>query len=185
MGYDLLVFLHVSAAIVWIGSGFFMQVIVTMADRARDDDTYASLLRYNEVLGLRLFLPSSLATFVFGLLVVADGPWTLDMLWIVLALIGFAGTFLTGVLVLKPGGERLAEMLRSDGGTLGPETLHQARRLLTLARLDYVVLVAVVFDMVLKPTGDDTGALIVMALAVAGGVAFVLTRVRALDAATA
>ena len=185
MGYDLLVFFHVTAAIVWIGAGIFLQVIVTLADRARDDTTFASMLRYNEVLGLRMFLPASLATFVFGLLVVADGPWTIGTLWIVLALIGFFATFLTGVLVLKPGGERLSTMVAADGGTLGPETLHQARRLLTLARLDYIVLVVVVFDMVLKPTSDDTGAQVIMALAVLAGAAVVVTRVRALDAATA
>jgi hypothetical protein len=48
-----------------------------------------------------------------------------------------------------------------DGG-LSPEAYALARRLMTFARLDYVVLFLVVFDMAVKPTGDDLGALVLM-----------------------
>ncbi len=185
MDYDLLLFAHISAAIIWIGSGFLLQVLATMADRAKDDATFAGLLRMNGVLGLKLFVPASLATFVLGVLLVADGPWSADQLWIVIGLAGFATTFLTGILLLKPRGDRLAAMIERDGGALGPEALHGARELLTVARLDYVVLVVVVFDMAVKPTGDDVWALIAMAAAVIAGAAVVLGQVRQLNATTA
>lgn len=183
MGYDLLLFGHIVAAIAWIGSGFGLLIVATMADRRRDDIAFATLLRYNETLALRLFVPASLGTFVFGVLLVADGPWTVDQLWIVLALAGFAATFLTGILVFKPRGDKLAALIERDGGALGPEAMRGARELLMLARLDYVVLLTVVFDMAVKPTGDDVWALVLMAAAVVAGTVSVVGRARAVATA--
>jgi len=45
-----------------------------------------------------------------------------------------------------------------------------------------VVLFLVIGDMVLKPIGDDVGVLIGMAVIVAVGIAYILSRMRALDA---
>lgn len=185
MRYDLLLFLHISAAIVWIGSGFFGQVLASMAERRRDEATFAGLLRYNAELGLKLFVPASLATLVLGLLLVADGPWSFSQLWVTLGLVGFAATFLSGLLVLKPRGDRVAELVERDGGALGPEAMLEARKLLAFSRIDYVVLVAVVYDMAVKPTSDDTGALVVLVLGVIAGLALTLGRARRLDAAPA
>lgn len=181
MRYDILLFVHVTAAIVWIGAGLLLQVLAQMANRRRDEATFGSLVHYSNELALKLFVPSSLTVLVFGLLVVADGPWTLGQLWVVLGLAGFAATFLTGLLVLKPRGDRLAPLIDRDDGRLGPEAMVQARQLLALGQIDYVVLLVVVFDMVAKPTGDDQGALILMALAIVAGLAVVLGRARRID----
>ena len=51
-----------------------------------------------------------------------------------------------------------------------------------MARVDYVVLFLVVADMVVKPTGDDAGVLIAMAVILIAGIAYILSRLRALDA---
>jgi uncharacterized membrane protein len=181
MRYDILVFVHVLAAIAWIGSGFLLQVLAQMANRRRDEATFGALVGFSNALALKLFVPASLTVLVFGLLVVADGPWTLGQLWVVLGLVGFAATFLTGLLVLKPRGDRLAPLIERDGGRLGPEATAQARQLLALGQIDYVVLVVVVFDMVAKPTGDDHAQLVLMALVLLGGLAVVLGRARRLD----
>lgn len=183
--YEILLFVHIAAAIVWIGGGLLIQILVSMAERSNDERTFAALVGYVADLSLKLFVPASLTVAVFGLLVVADGPWTLGMLWVTLGLIGFAATFLTGILVLKPKSDRLAELAERDGGVLGPEAMLQARQLIALGRLDYVVLFVVVFDMAAKPTSDDTGALVIMALAIAAGLALVLGRARAIAPSTA
>jgi hypothetical protein len=54
--------------------------------------------------------------------------------------------------------------------------------MLALGRVDYVVLVMVVVDMALKPTGDDAGVLSVMALVLAAGLAYVVTAYRRIEA---
>jgi hypothetical protein len=50
-----------------------------------------------------------------------------------------------------------------------------------IARFDLVVLFTVVADMVLKPTGDDAGVLVLMAVAVGATAAYCIWRFRSTD----
>jgi uncharacterized protein with GYD domain len=59
------------------------------------------------------------------------------------------------------------------------------RKLIVKARVDYVVLTLVVFDMVVKPTGDDPAVLIAMAVVLIAGIAYILARLRAIEAEAA
>jgi hypothetical protein len=117
---------------------------------------------------------------IAGILLVVDA-WSLDHLWIVLGLIGFAITFGTGLFMLKPESERIHAQIERDGG-MTEASLTAIERFLTKARVDYVVLVLVIADMALKPTGDDVGVLIGMAVIAALGVAYVVMRLNAIDA---
>ena len=56
------------------------------------------------------------------------------------------------------------------------------RSSIVMARVDYVTFALVVLDMVVKPTGDDGGVLIAMALILAAGVGYILVSLRAIDA---
>jgi uncharacterized membrane protein len=168
--YDLLLFLHVSAAIIWIGSEFLLNVQGARADRRRDDEGIRRVLDDAAGLAMVLFVPASLAALVTGILLVLDGPWSFDQLWIVLGLAGFAATFVTGLFVVDPRAKRIAAIMDRDGG-LSPEALARAQQLLIIGRSDYVVLFLVVADMVLKPTTEDVGTLAVMAVILVAGVA--------------
>lgn len=97
-----------------------------------------------------------------------------------LGLAGFAATFLTGVFVIKPRSEKLAAMIERDG--MSAEALAGGRQLLVIGRSDYVVLFLVVADMVLKPTKDDVGTLVVMAAILVAGVAYVVVKARSIGA---
>ena len=57
--------------------------------------------------------------------------------------------------------------------------------MLTLGRTDYVVLVLVVADMVLKPTGEDVGLLAAMGAILIAGIAAVIAGYRAIPAPAA
>jgi hypothetical protein len=118
---------------------------------------------------------------LFGIGLVVDGPWSLDFLWVALGLAGYAATFLTGILVMKPSSEKLTAIIERDGG-MSAEAMLATRKLLAKGRVDTVVLYLVVAVMVLKPTGDDVGLLVAMAVIVAAGLAWVAMRLRALDA---
>jgi uncharacterized membrane protein len=175
--YEILLFLHISAAIIWIGAGFLLNVQGARADRRRDEEGIRRVLEDAGGLANIIFIPASLAAFVTGLLLVFDGPWSFDQLWIVVGLAGFAATFATGLFVLKPRSEKLAAIIDRDGG-LSPEALAGARQLMILGRSDYVVLFLVVADMVLKPTKEDVGTLLVMATILVAGVAYVVVKAR-------
>ena len=179
--YELLLFLHIVAAIVWLGSGLLIQILAVRAERARDVEGLRRVAGEAAALGETLFIPASLATLVFGVLLVIDGPWGFDMLWIVLGLVGYLATFLTGILVMKPGSEKVAAIMERDQGVMSAEAEVEIRKLLTKGRLDTVVLYMVVAIMALKPTGDDVGILAVLAAIMVAGSAYVAVRLRQID----
>ena len=178
--YEFLLFVHISAVVIWVGAGFLLVVLAIRADRTDDEGQIKRILDDNTWLALHLFVPASLTVFAAGVLLTIDGPWDFGQLWIVLGLCGYAATFLSGVTILRPRGDRIAAMIERDGGRLTPVSLAETRRLLALARIDYVVLFLVIADMAIKPTGDDVGILIVMAAILAGGVAWTINRAQAI-----
>ena len=86
-----------------------------------------SLFGQSEWLATRVFIPVSLIVVVAGILLVIEGPWAFDQLWVLLGLAGFAATFLTGLLVIKPDSERIAADLARDGMTPGSARVRSAR----------------------------------------------------------
>jgi uncharacterized membrane protein len=180
--YDLYLLGHIVAAILWLGGGFMLLLTGVRAQRANDQEGLQRAVSTTAALGATYFIPASLVVLVFGLLMVFDGPWDFDQLWIILGLLGYAATFLTGLLIIKPTSERIDRLVGEAGGKLTPPAQAEAERLLAFARIDYTVLFVVVADMVLKPTADDVGTLLLMAAVLAAGIVWVLVRVRAITA---
>jgi uncharacterized membrane protein len=174
----------VAAAIVWLGAGVMIQVLATRAQRTSDDDYLGRLARDAGALGKVLFIPASLTVVVFGVLMVADGPWDFGTLWIVLGLAGYAATFVTGAFFLGPRAEKAGRRLEAEG-RMTPSIAAETRSVLLLGRIDTVVLFLVVADMVIKPTGDDVGILVAMAAIFVGGLALTLGSVRSAQAEAA
>jgi uncharacterized membrane protein len=177
--YEILLFLHLSFAILWIGSGVLFHILGAMADRTNDEVAITKIFDALTRLSTTFYIPSSLLVVVFGIWLTIEGPWSFDQLWISLGLVGFVITFLTGLLWIKPQSERVAKLIEQGRG-MTPEAYTAARRMMMFARLDYVVLFLVVFDMVVKPTGDDVGAIVLMAVVLVAGAAYFASRARAI-----
>ena len=167
--YEILVFLHVAAAIIWLGAGFLMTVLVLGAVRAGDRAKEAGYHRDAGWLAPRVFIPASMATLVLGILLAIDGPWGFGTLWIVIALAGWAASFGLGFFYFKPEGERIGALVE-EHGPLHPEVDRRLHRLNVVDRVQLVILFLVVGDMVIKPTGDDAGTLIAGAAILAAAV---------------
>lgn len=176
---EIYLFVHIVAAVLWVGGGTLLTVMGSRAIAADDRERTKVVVQEASVLAKRLFIPSSLVVLVMGILLIADGPWEMD-LWVVLGLIGLIGTAVTGAAVLGPRAERIAELIGKDGYTDDADA--ESRKLLTLARIDTVVLFLVIADMVLKPTGDDIGLLAAMAVVLVGGVAYTVAKYREIGA---
>jgi uncharacterized membrane protein len=183
--YELVLFGHILAAAIWFGAGLLFHVLAHRADRARDTVAMRRLLDDTVVLSNQLFIPASMTVLLAGLLLVIDGPWSFGELWIVLGLLGFAATTATGVLVIKPRSERIGKLTPDSGGGLTAEAVYEARRMLAIARIDYVTLVLVFAVMAFKPTGDDVALLLVLAAVLVAGAAFIYTRAQAVQAPVA
>jgi uncharacterized membrane protein len=181
--YEFLLFVHIAATVVWVGAGLCSLVLAIGYDRDGDEPAIRRFLADQERLATRLFIPASLTVVIFGIaLVIESDAWSFDQLWIVLGLVGFAATFVTGLFMIKPASERIGAAMEREGGRLTPELRTDIRKLIVMARLDYVTLFLVIADMVIKPIGDDVGVLIGMAVILVAGIAYIVSRLRALDA---
>ncbi len=150
-GYDWLVLLHIIAAIVWVGGGFATQVYAERARRATDPARLAGFARDIEWAGSRVFAPASLLVIVVGIVMVLVNPaWDFGQLWITLALVGVAISFITGAVFLGPESGRIGKLIE-ERGPEDPEVLRRIGRTLVISRIDYVVLLLVVGLMVFKP----------------------------------
>ena len=164
--YEVLLFLHILAAAIWFGGGFILLVLGTRLSRIRDNRGLESLFRQANFISTGVFIPSGLIVFFLGILMVIEGPWTFGMLWIVLGLVGYAITFVTGLALLMPQAKRIAAAMERDGG-MTDESAADTASLFRHMRIDYAVIGVVIADMALKPTADDIGTLVLFAAVLA------------------
>jgi uncharacterized membrane protein len=181
--YEVLLFVHLLGVAIWFGTGFALLVLGSRFGRAGDNSGLQSLFGQADWLATRVFIPVSLTVVVAGILLVIEGPWAFDQLWVLLGLAGFVVTFLTGLLMIKPHSEQIAADLDRDGMT--PASARAIGSMFARQRIDYTVIALVVADMTLKPTGDDVFTLLLMAAVLAIVVALVLRSERAPAANTA
>jgi uncharacterized membrane protein len=170
--YEILLFLHVVGATIWLGSAFMLQTLLFRARRTQDAVLTERVSANTQWLAQRVFIPTSLAVLVLGVLLTIEGPWGFDQLWIVIALAAFATTFVWGVGVIEPEGKRLHAAVAAHGPD-HPESARRSARLDAYMKLDLVLLFVVVFDMTLKPTADDVGTLLLGAAALAATAIYV------------
>ena len=167
--YEILLYFHIAAAIVWLGSGFLLQILVLRAGRSNDAGLMQGIASNSGWLAQRIFIPASLAVLVLGVLLTIEGPWSFGDLWIVLGLAGYAFSFLVGILFLEPEGKRIAAAM--EAGDPGRAGFHVGR-INSVSRIELVVLYLVVGAMAFKPTGDDTSTLVIGAAALLAALAY-------------
>ena len=164
--YEIYLTFHVLMAIVWLGGGLALSVLGWRIALTNDGRAMAVFAKNVEWVGNRIFVPASLALLVLGFLMIHDGNWSYSSLWIVIALGGFAVTFLTGMVFLGPQAGKIG-MLTEAEGVESPAVQEQIRRVLFVARLDLITLYAIAGNMLVKPTGDDVAVLVAAAVAIA------------------
>jgi uncharacterized membrane protein len=172
--YALFKYLHVASAVIWIGGAFIMIMLGVKAERSKSDTELVGVVRQVAWAGERIYVPASISTLVFGLIVAWLGALWSD-LWVILGLVGVAITIGMGILVLTPRAKK-AEAGYAAGGVT-PAVVAISREILTLAKFDAVLLFTVVADMVLKPGTDDWILLVVMAVVLVAAAAIWLTPV--------
>lgn len=116
--YDTLKFIHVIAAVAWVGGGLFVQYLATRLKRADDPLRLAAFAKDIEKAGLQFFMPVSLTVLVMGIVLVLYTPALgFTATWILVGLIGYAATFVTGAFFLGPTSGKLAKDMETEGPT--------------------------------------------------------------------
>jgi uncharacterized membrane protein len=153
--YEFLLFVHISAAVIWVGGATMMQFFALRAMRASDPMRLAEFGQDVEWIANRVLIPSSALAFVSGVWIVIDSDfWGFGDDWIVIGLILFAITFLAGALYFGPETGRLGKLAESEGPT-SPVFQARLQRQLALTRADLMVLFLIIFDMTTKPEWGD------------------------------
>ena len=148
--YETLKFLHIAAAIVWIGSGIGLTALFAAVDKAGDRATLLAVGRYVDGLGNRLFGPAAMATLLFGILtvIVSDSIGFTDA-WIVIGLVGVAISLVT-VVLRAPIAKQMEPAVQSHGpDSAEVNALLSRSRMINMA--DVALLLIVVAVMVFKP----------------------------------
>ena len=147
--YEWLKALHVLMAIVWVGGAIVLQILAVRTMRAKDPERLRYLAGEIEFVGTRIFTPASLILLILGIVMVID-RWAFEQFWIVAAIAMFAFSFVSGAFYLGPNSAKLRKMYESEGSNAaGAREL--IGRLFVVSRIELVLMVLIVFDMVLKP----------------------------------
>ena len=166
--YEFLLFLHISAAVVWGGGGAMIQFFGLRVLGANDPHRLAQFGGDVERIGNRALVPAALTAFLSGLALVWESDfWTFGEDWIVIGLVLFAITFLAGSTFFGPESGRIKKLIEAEGAEAAEGRI---RRLIVLTRIDLVILFLIIFDMTVKPSFSD-GWTILGALLIAGGLA--------------
>jgi hypothetical protein len=139
-----------------------MDLLFLRAERMRNPAELGKTGELQEWLVPRVFIPSGLLTLGLGVLLVWDGPWSFGDLWIVIGLAGWIASFGVGFLFIRPQGEKMKEIVVQHGPT-SVEAQRLGRRLSIVSRVQLLALFLVVVDMVLKPTSDEPGTVVILA----------------------
>lgn len=144
---------HVTAAAVWVGGAMMIQAFAFRITRTGDAKRQADFAKDSEIVGMRLFIPTTWILLLAGIGMMINLDWSWGQNWIVFGLISFALSFAVGAGFLGPEGGRIAETIEREGPA-SPAAQARIRRILMISRCELVILIAVIFNMVVKPTGN-------------------------------
>jgi uncharacterized membrane protein len=145
--YEFLKTLHVLAAVAWVGGAILMQLLVYRLRAS--GPAFGGLFAQSEWLGNRLFMPASIVALVTGIWMTIDA-WEFEQAWIVIGLAGIAYSAVTGAAILGPTGQKIGA-LTAEKGPGDAEVQGLIDKMVRVSRIDLVVLIVVVANMVIKP----------------------------------
>ena len=147
--FTILKFVHILMAIIAVG--FNASYGVWLARAARDPDHEPWALGGIKILDDRFANPAYGLLLVTGLIMVAISPYEITTFWILLALILYALVVVLGIAFYTPTLRKQRQVLEREGRE-SPTYTRLANRNRGLGILLAVIVVAIVFLMVTKPT---------------------------------
>lgn len=146
--YELIVFIHILSAMVWVGGGLFAQFTIAHLRSNGGDSAVAEYLIGLEWAENRVFGLSSGLVFLTGLtMVILSEAWAFSQLWVIVALALFiVDSAIQGIM----GGRALKDLRAAaeseSSGIAGP-----LKRVMTVNNVDTVLVLVILSMMVFKP----------------------------------
>ena len=147
--YEVYLWAHIFMAVIWVGGSLALQLLALRAMRSDDPIRVAHFSKDAEWVGMHLFAPASLLLVVSGFLLVSKADWGYPF-WMIFAIAVWAASALNGSVLLGPESKRLGKLVEAHG-VEDPEVQRRINRIFLVSRVELVLLIAVVFDMTIKP----------------------------------
>lgn len=148
--YELVKYIHVVCAIVWVGGAAYSQVLGVLVARSGDPNDIPKLARNLARIGTMVFLPASVILFVAGLIMTIN-RWSFTQTWISIAIALWLLSVISGAVYVGPRLPKMAAAFDTEGATSGTG-LGILRRIILVSRAELVMLFVIVGLMVFKPT---------------------------------
>ncbi|MCV0403640.1 MAG: DUF2269 domain-containing protein [Chloroflexi bacterium] len=147
--YQLLLFVHIVAAVVWVGGALYAQLLALRAVRDRDPSVLPRLARDVEFIGSRVFMPSALLLFAAGAVMTVQA-WSFGQFWIAASIALWILSALAGAVYLAPRARRVAALFDAEGPS-SPAGRALLGRMFLVSRLELVSFAVIIALMVFKP----------------------------------
>jgi uncharacterized membrane protein len=147
--YEWLLFLHVLAAMVWVGGGVILAVIAARVLRDPAPDAVGRFTGGLRSIGPVVLAPATISVLALGVgLVVDTDEWNFGQFWVQLGLGLFAAAFLIGAVHQSRTALAATRAAEQDNAE---EARRQLRRWLWGYRLIVLLLIVAAWDMTTKP----------------------------------
>jgi uncharacterized membrane protein len=148
--YELLKLIHVLGAITWVGTSIEQQLVGARAMSSNERGRLAHFVDEADWVGVRIMTPAAILVVIAGILMVIESGWNFTDTWILIGIGLFILTSLNGMVFLTPQTKKLKSLIveRSENDK-GVQAL--VKRVTLASRIDLLILIAIVADMVIKP----------------------------------
>jgi uncharacterized membrane protein len=141
--------IHVLAVAVWVGSDTAMHVFALRAIKAGPEHA-AHFVKEIAWYGMVVITGSALVVVIAGFATLGQEHLSLSTTWVSIGFGIWIVSFLTGVAYLTPNARRISAAVGADG-TLATAQQAAMGKLLIVMRIELLLLMAAVVDMVVKP----------------------------------
>jgi uncharacterized membrane protein len=147
--YELLLFVHIVCAVIWVGGAAYAQLLAYRVSRSPDPSELPRLARHIEIIGARVFTPAAILLFVAGVGMTLQA-WSFGQTWIAVSVALWILSALLGAAYLGPRVKRAAELFEAEGPTsqTGRELID---RLFLVSRLELISFAIIIALMTFKP----------------------------------
>lgn len=152
--YHSLMTVHVLMAVAWIGGGLMITLQAERSRQAHDEAELVKTAITADFWATRVFIPSAVVLFLCGVGMVIDGHIGFGKPFVDIGLAGWLVSMGLGSGFLGPQGKTVGQLVDAGGGTIDAAILARVNRILWVARVDLVILLFVIVNMVVKPGGS-------------------------------
>jgi uncharacterized membrane protein len=146
--FELFKIIHIVAAMGWVGGAILSQVHSAFVQKRANPQDLMTFIEFQATLGQRYFAPLAGIVVAAGIGMVIESPFDFTDTWIIIGIALWLLSSLTGTFYLGPETEKIKAAL---GGATDTAIEQRIKNVVLATRIDLVVLVGVVVDMVLKP----------------------------------